>query len=451
MRSVRGILSNLLHKETITFDITSTDKGLFVFKDTNDNYYRGDSVGKGGIELTLNTNLAGENGIKIIETNALGEVQSESLIQKPTSGQDTHMSVDSRVSEELYILLGERAEESGFTGGAGVIMDINTGEIIALSSFPEYNSSSLTEGGIETVQGYISDEDKPFLNRAISGLYTPGSIIKPFLAVAALEEGIISPEKGILSTGSLSIPNPFFPDKPSVFKDWKAHGVVDMRQALAVSSNVYFYEIGGGYGDQEGLGIDRIEKYTRMFGFGEETGIVLSGEGIGTIPNPEWKEQTFEDGIWRVGDTYHTSIGQYGFQVTLIQTVRAIAAIANGGNLLTPSLISKENGSGTQLPFNDKNIQVVREGMRLSVTEGTAGGLSMSQVKIAAKTGTAELGISKDFVNSWVVGFFPYEKPKYAFAVLMEHGPRENLIGALYVMRQLVEWMNINASEYVEI
>jgi penicillin-binding protein 2 len=415
-------------------------------------FYQETFVGKSGIEHAFDAALAGHNGLKIVERNALDDIQSESLVRPPESGSDIVLSVDAEVSRELYRLLKERAEESGFTGGGGVIMDIESGEILALANYPEYEQNALLGGG-GTINELLSDGRKPFLNRVTAGLYAPGSIVKPFIALAALEEGVIDPGTKLLSTGSISIPNPYFPDQPSVFRDWRAHGWVDMRSALAVSSDVYFYEIGGGFKEQEGLGIDRIERYMRQFGFGELTGIDFATEGQGTIPNPEWKAATFpEDGTWRLGNTYHTAIGQYGFQVTPLQAVRAVAALANGGVLVTPTVQKGVLGERAALHFAKSNLAIVREGMRMAVTNsnGTAQGLSVPWVSVAAKTGTAELGAEKEFVNSWVVGFFPYEQPRFAFAVLLERGPAENTIGGLYVMRQLLEWMNVHAPQYFE-
>ena len=185
----------------------------------------------------------------------------------------------------------------------------------------------------------MEDEGKRFLEGALDGLYMPGSIVKPFIASAALTEKIITPEKSILSIGSISIPNPYNPDKESVFKDWKAHGYVNMREAIAVSSDVYFYEIGGGFGDQPGLGIARIKQYLELFGFGKADDNNFLLDVKGTIPDPAWKAQVFDGEPWRIGDTYNTSIGQYGMQVTPMQALRATAAIANGGFLVDPTLL----------------------------------------------------------------------------------------------------------------
>ena len=418
-------------------------------KDSDGFYYQETFDGKDGVEKIYNPFLAGQNGILIIETDALGAIQSQSVIEPPLRGQSLTLSIDARLQGELYRIIGETARNVGFVGGSSIIMDVKTGELLALTNFPEYSSRDLAEGDFQKITKYLEDASKPFLNRTVSGLYIPGSVIKPFMALAALQENVISPEKQILSTGSISIPNPFFEDKPSVFRDWKAHGLVDMRHALAVSSDVYFYEVGGGFESQKGLGIERIEKYMRSFGFGEETGIDLLQEEKGLIPSPEWKKEVFNEEDWRIGDTYNTSIGQYGFQVTPIQMARAIGAVANRGILLRPKVILGGKVESQSLDIASEYFDIVKEGMRLAVTEGTAQGLSIPQVKIAAKTGTAELGIAKQFVNSWVVGFFPYENPRYVFTVVMEKGPVKNLIGGTFVMRQLLEWMAVNTPEYL--
>ena len=423
-------------------------------KDKNGFYYEEEFVPKDGVELFLNETLTGKNGLKLVEISVTGDVISESTVELPRSGENLTLSIDSGVQSYLYKTMAELAERVGFQGGAGVIMDIHSGEILAMSTFPEYNSETLNEGiDVEKIEGYFNNKNNPFLNRVISGLYTPGSIVKPFVAFAALEENIISPNKEIISTGKLVLPNPYNPAEPSIFKDWKAHGAVDMRRALAVSSDVYFYQIGGGFADQKGLGIERLEKYFRMFGLASKTGLVDDREAIGIIPNPKWKEETFDGEIWRIGNTYHTAIGQYGMQITPIQAVRGIATMANGGYLVTPSFVFTSTSSlqtGKNIGGNIENYKIVREGMRqaVAVVGGTAGGLNISSVAIAGKTGTAELGAQKQFVNSWSIGFFPYENPKYAFAVVMERGPASNLVGSTYVMRQLLDWMTVNKSEY---
>ncbi len=422
-------------------------------EDQSGNYWQTEFIGKDGLEKEYNDKIKGENGSKIIETNALGEIHSENIVNTPTKGVDLVTTIDSRIQKELFTLIKNLSEHNSFAGGAGILMDVQNGEMLASTSFPEYNSEILSQGkDTNLINKYITDKRKFFLDKTISGLYTPGSVVKPFLAIGALTEGIIDQYKQILSTGSISIPNPYFPKQKSVFKDWRVNGWTDMKQALAVSSDVYFYTIGGGFGDQKGLGIVNIEKYAKLFGIGQKTGIDLPDEKGGTIPSPEWKMQNFKGDPWRIGDTYHTAIGQYGFQVTPLEMARAVSAIANDGKLVTPHFIlgdTNKESAVSIVGLKKEYFDVVHEGMRQAVTYGTAAALNVPYVQVAAKTGTAQLGINKNKVNSWVIGFFPYENPKYAFTVMMEAGPTTGGGGgAGAVMRTLLDWMTIYTPEY---
>ncbi|MFZ3011784.1 MAG: penicillin-binding transpeptidase domain-containing protein [Minisyncoccia bacterium] len=421
-------------------------------QDKSGNYWQGEFIGKDGLEKEYNDLLKGENGSKIIETDALGKVFSENIVNTPKQGADLVTTIDSRIQKELFSLIKKLSESGSFLGGAGIIMDTEKGEVITSTSFPEYNSEILSLGKDTTsIKGYLADKRKVFLNKNISGLYTPGSIVKPFFALGALVEGVIDPYKEILSTGSISIPNPYFPDQKTVFKDWKVNGWTNMMEALAVSSDVYFYEIGGGFEDQKGLGIANLEKYARLFGLGVKTGIDLPNEKSGNIPNPEWKLANFNGDPWRIGNTYHTAIGQYGFQVTPMEITRAVGAIANNGKLLTPHLVLGDKEKEKIISIIDlkkEYFDTVHDGMRQAVTYGTAVALNVPYVEVAAKTGTAQVGLAKNKVNSWVVGFFPYENPKYAFTIMMEAGPSTGSVGASSIMRQLLDWMSINTPEY---
>lgn len=422
-------------------------------KDANGFYYAAETLGLDGAEKAYDEELGGQDGVRIIEVDATGAIASKSVITPPEPGRSVTLSIDSRVQQKLFELIRKTANDVGFTAGAGALLDVTTGELIALASFPDYAPQIMTDGAdTEAIERYVSDPRKPFLNRAISGLYTPGSIVKPFMAAAALNERLITPEKEIVSTGSIAIQNPYDPRKKSIFNDWKAHGAVDMRKALAVSSNVYFYEIGGGFENQPGLGIGRIESYLRRFGFGEPITDPFLGGEAGTIPTPAWKAEHFNGEPWRVGDTYNTAIGQYGLLVTPLQAVRALAGLANGFTLPQPTILKDERRqqSGTDFGIDRTLLKVVWEGMREAVLTGTAKGLYLRDLSVAAKTGTAEIGTSKNFVNSWVIGFYPYENPRYAFAVIMEKGPRDNLIGAAFVSRAFLEWLVSNAPEYAK-
>ena len=309
-------------------------------KDKKGVYWQTEFEGKDGLEKQYSDRIQGINGSKIVEIDALGQIQYQNVINAPVRGEDLITTIDSRIQSKLFTLIQELSEKNSFSGGAGIIIDVTNGELLSLVSFPEYNSEILSEGSDqELINKYLTDKRKVFLDRTISGLYVPGSIIKPILALGALKENIIDPNKEILSNGFISIPNPYVKDGETIFKDWKIHGYTAMREAIAVSSDVYFYTIGGGFKDQRGLGISNIEKYAKLFGIGEKTNIDLPDEKSGNIPSPIWKEKNFPGDPWRLGNTYHTAIGQYGFQVTPIEMVRAISAIANNGTLITPHLL----------------------------------------------------------------------------------------------------------------
>lgn len=423
-------------------------------KDKTGKYWQANFIGKDGLEKQYNDRIQGENGSKIVEVDARGKVHSENIVNPPKRGPDLNTTIDAKIQQDLFNSIQKLSETHGFTGGAGVVMDIHNGEVLSLVSYPEYNGEVLSLGEDNNIiSNYITDKRKVFLNRAVSGLYAPGSIVKPFFALGALMEDIISPEKSIFSSGSISIPNPYDSTKPTIFKDWKAHGWTDMREAIAVSSDVYFYSIGGGFDGQVGLGIARLEKYARLFNIGDKTGVDLPTEKSGVIPNPDWKAKNFKGEPWRIGNTFHTSIGQYGFQVTPLEMARATSTLANGGKVVTPHLLlgDKEfEDKVSEITLDKDQLKVIHEGMRMTVTEGTAAPLNVPYVKVAAKTGTAQIGVLKNRVNSWVVGFFPYENPKYAFTIMMESGPSTNGVGATSVMREVLDKMSVDNPGYFE-
>ncbi len=421
-------------------------------KDRAGFYFRTEYVGRSGVEGTYDDILRGGNGEQLIEVNVHGETISESAVKNPVPGGAITLSVDAELSEVMHDLIATTTKANGFRSGAGAIMDVETGEIIALASYPSYDPEVLADGdNAALIESYNNDSRFPFLNKVVGAVYTPGSIVKPFVAYGALRENIIDPMKVIVSNGSLTVPNPYDPENPAVFNDWRAHGAMTMREAIAFSSNVYFFIIGGGFEGQRGLGITNLKKYFELFGFGQETGIELGTEESGVVPDPEWKEEQFDD-EWRLGDTYLTAIGQFGFLVTPLQVLRAYAAIANGGTLVTPTVVLGEREPSHALSLDLGDLQIVREGMRKTVIEngGTARALERSDVAIAAKSGTAELGASKASVNSWIAGYFPYEEPKYVFVLLMEYGPRSNTVGAGSVMGKVFQWMSEHRKEYFE-
>ncbi len=415
-------------------------------------------IGKDGIEKYYNDYLLGKPGVRVTEVDSLNNLISENIRTEPQNGEKIVLTIDSEINSKLYEIIKQVNVEREFNGGAGIIMDVRNGDILALASFPEYNSEILSRGEEKNlIQEYLTNKQNPFLNRATTGLYSIGSIIKPLIAIAALNENIISPNKVILTHGSISVLNPYSPGSYTVFKDWKNHGEVDIYKALAVSSDVYFYTIGGGYGGIKGLGIERIKKYAEIFGLNRKTGIDLAREEEGIIPDPALHEKLNpKDPIWRVGDTYNASIGQGNFQTTPIEIAVYASALANKGEILTPHLVKSIGGSLNNINQNivkkaeipEEFFNVVQKGMRMAVQEGTARGMNDLKVEIAGKTGTAEIG--KKYVNSWFIGFWPYQNPKYSITVVLEKGSPYNLIGGVYVARQLLGWMQNNAPEYLE-
>ena len=449
-----NIDSNLMKRKYATSTGLAHTLGYVQYpsKDKNGFYYQEDFLGIAGVEKIYNEKLKGTIGSRLIEVDASGKVISENIVKPQLQGENIKLSIDSRVQSAIYNNLRDIATRVGFTGGAGVILDVNNGEILAMTSYPEYNSQIMSDKKDQaSIKSMLNNPGLLFLNRAVDGLYVPGSIVKPYVALGALSENIIDPSTVIVTTGSISIPNPYDDKKFTLFRDWKNHGAIDMRHAIAVSSDAYFYIVGGGYKDQKGLGISNIDKYLKMFGFG-----VMTTDGsksifmnkTGTIPTPEWKKRIFNEN-WYIGDTYHSAIGQYGFQVTPLQIARAVAAIANKGKLISPTIIKGDLPHiESTVSISEKDFKIIHEGMRLSTEVGTSVALNVPYVKIAGKSGTAELGLSKANVNSWITGFWPYENPKYAFVLLLEHGSAHNLIGAAAAMRQTLDWMNVNTSEY---
>ncbi len=412
-------------------------------KDSSDNYYRQKTEGEGGLEEMYDLELSGKNGSFILEKDAKGETVSERFIEEASDGEDIVTSIDADVQKFLYQSIKKTVNQVGFRAGSGVLLNSNTGEIIALTSYPEFDNNLLTNTPESAGEG---GENGIFVSRAVSGLYSPGSTIKPFFAVAALEENVVSPHTIIVSNGYITVQNPYDSSIVYTYKDWKVHGPLDIYGALAHSSNVYFYHVGGGYERQAGLGIDRLKTYASIFGYGAPTRLGIFHEPAGLVPSREWKESVYDED-WRVGDTYNTVIGQYAFQVTPLQMARASAALVNGGYLVEPHLIAHEEGEKISLAISEETLSIVRRGMRKTITEGTAKELANDAYNLAVKTGTAQVGRG-GFVHSLLIGFFPYENPQYTFAIVMEYGKRGG--GAISAAKLFFDSMRLYAPSYMQ-
>lgn len=409
------------------------------------------SSGASGLEAVYDEVLKGTPGEIIEEINAKDEIVGSGSVVQSRPGGGLLTSLDAGLQVKLSESIKSTANSFGFTGGGAVVMNPETGEILAVSSQPDFDPNILISNPKkDIIKNLVNDPKKPFFNRAVSGLYPPGSIVKPAVAVGALAEGIIDSKKEILSSTPIVIKNPFFPDKPDIFPDWKQHGWVDMKKALAISSDIYFYTVGGGNGDQRGLGVWNLEKYFKEFGFGKKTGIDLPGEKDGFLPDPE--KQTGDGRKWGIGDTYHLAIGQGDLQVTPVQMAFYASLLAGSGEAMYPHIVTavlnKDNDVEEKFSYSSYKVggvskeifNEVREGMRDAVRYGTAVGLSGYGIDIAAKTGTAEIG-NTGRVHSWSIGFLPYENPKIAWAIVMENGSVHNTIGATFVASQMIQWM----------
>lgn len=422
-------------------------------KDSSGNYWQADVIGKDGVEKYYDGELHGTNGSNIVEKNISGVVQSGNIVNQPVAGKNITLTIDSRLQATMYSLIAGAVKNAGFKSASAVVLDIHTGEVLVMTNFPEYSPAVMSLGkDSKTIKGYLSNSNSPLLNRAISGLVTPGSIVKPYVAMGALNENVIDPLTKILSAGSISVLNPFFPDKPSIFSDYGAFdGWVDMRHALSISSNIYFYEVGGGYKNQKGIGITNIGKYLSMFGLTDPTGVDLLGEKSGNVPSPDWKAKKFPGEPWRIGDTYNTAIGQYGVVVTPIEMARAVSAIANRGTLVTPHVAKTDIPDVTKkIDLPDSFYTIIQEGMRLGATEGTGKILARLSFKAASKSGTAQVGPGGIHVNSWMTGFFPYDNPRYSFALVLQDGPRSGLGSSQGVMYRFLDWLAVAAPEYIK-
>ncbi len=412
-----------------------------------------DIVGKSGLEAYYDKELRGEDGEILSYKNVKGEIIDNKLLKNSTPGYQLYSTIDTEFQSYFFTRLKQQLENLGKQAGVGIAINPQNGEILALVSLPSFDNNKIkTE--------LLIDPNKPFFNRAISGNYSPGSTIKPLLALAALKENIITPEKEIFSPGYLEIPNPFYPDKPSRFLDWKRHGWVDLYSAIARSSNVYFYTIGGGFGDIKGLGIEKLKEYWQKFGLGKKTGVDLPSEGKGFLPDPQTKENNGGE-IWRIGDTYNVSIGQGDLLVTPLQLINYITAIANGGKIYQPFVVKKilsEDGRIIKevnpqviedYSLNTEAIKNVQQGMMDAVRKcyGTANLLADLPFSVAAKTGTTQIENNAK-INAFFVGYLPAEAlakagapldKQVAVLVLIENA-REGSLNAVPVAKDVLRW-----------
>lgn len=410
-----------------------------------------DVVGKSGLEQVYDKQLFGKKGKTLIDRSTPDDVITIDAI----SGATLHLSIDAKVQEILFDKLKRGVAKYGADGGAAILQDVNTGEIIAMTTYPSFNNNQFI-GGISTkeYQAILKSGKNPLLNRAIAAQVPPGSTFKTIVASAALDAGVIKPSTVYVSRRGYT-----FSDGRS-FQEYgnNSYGSLDLISAISVSSNIYFCEV------IRNWDMDKLVPYLKKFGIGQLSGIDLLGEAPGRLPSPENKRELAKyspwlDPVWYPeGDSCNSVIGQGITTVTPIQMVNWVSAIANGGTLNSPrigKMLEYPDGSVEKIESTplytkiakDSALSVVREGMWASVNGPRRVIIPLSNAKptVAAKTGTAEFGrINKDGryekTHAWVTGFFPYNKPKYAFVVFLEDGGASN--NSAQIARDFIDWFN---------
>jgi len=422
---------------------------------------KADLEGKEGIEKSYDQVLKESPGKILIERDAKGRILSQKIVELPKPGKSLVLWLDFDLQKKIKEEMEKKIKEVGAKGGAAVAIDPKTGGVLALVSLPSFDNNLFSRGiSKEEWEKLQKDPRNPLLNRATSGQYLFGSTVKPFIALAALQEKIISPNKKIDCQGKIEIPHRYNPEIIYQFEDWTVHGSTDIKKAIAESCNVFFYTIGGGYGDQKGLGPSKIKKYLEAFGFGKliNSDFPIPSFAKGLIGDPEWKKEKFGESWWD-GDTYELSIGQGYILATPLQVARAYAAIANGGKLLKPKFVKEivdeeKNVIETiqpeiekEIQIDPKNLQIVKEGMRWAVTGENSPHASCIALKdlpvaVAAKTGTAQVS-RKDCENCytiWISVFAPYEDPKIVLTIMLEDVKGRLSQVVVPVAKEILNW-----------
>ena len=366
--------------------------------------------GKTGVENSYNDVLAGVDGGEIFQVDSAGRKVDVLSERRAIPGGNIQLYADRGLQNLAFELVKKAVDSGEAKAGAVVAQDPRTGGVLALVSYPAFNPNKMSSGLTQAEFDQIAnDQTFPFFNRAVSATYPPGSVFKMVMAAAALMEKVITPGYQIFDHGFIQIGS-------YIFRNWNTagHGLVDMRRALQVSNDTYFYTVGGGFNEIGGLGIDRISAWAKRFGLGTALGIDLPGEVGGFVPDSQYKD-------WYLGDTYITSIGQGDLLVTPLQLNNVTSFYANGGILWKPSVTKSVDGQEVKpqvlaRDFVDAgDYEIVREGLKLAVEPGGTGYPFFDfpakyGVEVAGKTGTAEFGIQGEYEShAWFTVFGPYD------------------------------------------
>lgn len=427
----------------------------------NPEYRPVDVIGKSGLEKQYESDLRGIAGKEQVEVDSSGKPLRFLARVEPRAGRDIVLTIDWQLQQQLYNAVKSEVEKAGSKAGSAVVLDPQTGEVLAAVNYPTFDANLFAKGISQNdYNGLLNNDAKPLLNRVTSGSYPVGSVIKPFISVAGLQEKVVNSSTTIVDKGKLDVPNIYDPSIVYSFKGWKPEGLgaVNVVRALQWSSDIYYYQVGGGYQGFSGLGEKRLIDWYEKFGFGSKTGIDISEESSGYMPGPDKKKKATGES-WYVGDTYNISIGQGDLRATPLQLAVANAAIANGGKLIKPHFLKevKEDKSIVRSGSIDilrsdfisqDSLALVRSGMEMAIKDGTACCSIKNQVpvSVAGKTGTAETS-SEGFdgknprtkPHAWFESFAPIDSPRVATVVMVENSG-EGAEYAVPATREVLKW-----------
>ncbi len=395
--------------------------------------------GKDGIEKYYDLYLKGIPGEKVYRVDASGEIRETVSEKAQMPGSDLQVSLDRDIQLLAFDLLKKKVDDKKVFGGVVVAQDPMNGNVLALVSYPSFNSKKLSAGLSSSAYAeLISKENQPFFNRAISGAYPPGSSFKMVTSAAGLMEGTINDKTTVFDPGYIKVGN-------FIFRNWKldGHGTVDIYMALQKSNDTFFYTVGGGHGGIKGIGIKKLNKWANKLGYGKKTGIDLYGEVAGFIPNGTER-------AWYLGDDFISAIGQGDLLATPLQVNNTTTFFANGGKLFKPQIIKSE---GINKPVasgfvSKTNYDIIRKGMRMSVEPGGTGYPFFDfetkyGYKSAGKTGTSEFinKFGKPDTHGWFTVFAPYENPTIAVTVFLEGGSTGSDDAAVIARQVVDKWL----------
>lgn len=402
-------------------------------------------AGLTGVEATYESYLHGRRGRKHIEVDIAGrELRAIGVPQEAVPGNSLVLTLDLDLQQGVERVLMRGLEAAKSKAGAAIVMNPNTGEILAMVSIPSYDNNLFATGISEREYSrLLNDPLHPLVNHAVAGQYPPGSAFKFITALAGLEEKIVSRDTRVTCTGAILVPNRYYPDDPKLAQEFKCwvptgHGSQNIIEAMGNSCDVFFYLLGGGYTDRDGVGVARLSEWARSFGLGSPTGVELPGEAGGLIPTSEWKVANIRE-LWVTGDTYNMSIGQGYVLLSPLQLANAISTVANGGTVYRPMIVREvRDATGkvvvpfapkrvSQLPASAQNLGIVREGLVAASSWGTGFRATPPGLVVAGKTGTAEYPGPRDKdghlpTHAWYTSFAPADKPEISVTVLVEGG-----------------------------